>query len=119
MLRCHLIFKLFFLLFFTFPLLAEQFLEGTEDVPLMAGMVYSQEETFSIDNEDGRLYFSKTLTSENVEKIWRFYEETLPQMGWNEIEKGLFTRDGDTLRIGVYENLPKNGVFFELITKSK
>ena len=62
--QCRQLCKFIFVLFFcAFDAFADSFLEGTEDVPLMNGMQYSADETFSIDNEDGRLYFSKLFSA--------------------------------------------------------
>ena len=121
---CRLLYKIVFLLcFWALPSLADQFLMGTEDVPLMDGMTYSVDETFSFENEDGRLYFSKTFISLKPQKIWDFYEKTLPQLGWQKNAAGVFERESDILRIGVidedYHSEQKTTVIFELITKSK
>ena len=123
--RCRPEVSLFFLLFFIFatPVLADDFLAGTEDVPLMQGLTLLSDETFDFDTEDGRLYFSKANTSVDSEKIWDFYRKTLPQLGWVEEEKGSFSREGDVLRISIdnqsAENKKSNTVVFELVTKSK
>lgn len=122
--RCLRVYKFVFVLYFlATPCLAEQFLVGTEDVPLMDGMIYSKDETFSFDNEDGRLYFSKTFIHENPQKIEDFYTSTLPQLGWTKNKDDTFEREGDILRIAIadesYHIDKKTTVIFELITKSK
>ena len=122
--RCRRLYKFIFLLcFFITPCLAGQFLEGTEDVPLMDGMTYSVDETFSFDSEDGRLYFSKTFIHENPQKIKYFYDNTLSQLGWRKAQDNAFEREGDLLRIAIadesYHIDKKTTVIFELITKSK
>ena len=122
--RCHQIYKFIFLFcFFALPAFAGQFLVGTEDVPLMSGMSYCEDETFSFDNEDGRLYFSKTLISEDPKEIWAFYRASLFQLGWVERSTGLFERDDETLKISIEDlrenTIKKSAVIFELITKSK
>lgn len=123
--QCRLKVSLLFLLFFVFatPVLADDFLAGTEDVPLMQGLTLLSDEIFDFDTEDGRLYFSKANTSVDSEKIWDFYRKTLPQLGWVEEETGTFAREGDVLRISIdnqsTENKKSNIVIFELVTKSK
>ena len=122
--QCHLLYKIIFILCFcSLPSWAGQFLIGTEDVPLMKEMTYSQEETFSFDNEEGRLYFSKVFTPLKPSQIMEFYRQTLPQLGWREKNDASFEREGDVLNIGVidgeYHSLNQTSVIFELITKSK
>ena len=123
--QCRLKVSILFLLFFFFvaPVLADDFLAGTEDVPLMQGLTLLSDETFDFDTEDGRLYFSKANTSVDSAKVWDFYRKTLPQLGWVEKGSGTFVREGDVLRISIdkqsLENKKSNTVVFELVTKSK
>ncbi|MBE6449384.1 MAG: hypothetical protein E7013_01615 [Alphaproteobacteria bacterium] len=122
--QCRQLCKFIFVLFFcAFDAFADSFLEGTEDVPLMNGMQYSADETFSIDNEDGRLYFSKLFIDAKNSDILTFYRQTLPQLGWQETQDFTFEREDEILRIAVvdseYHSNKKTTVIFELITKSK
>jgi len=126
--QCHLKVKIFFLLIcFTFlalcPVFADDFLTGTEDVPLMQGLTLLPEETFDFDAEDGRLYFSKAVSSIDSGKVLDFYRSTLPQLGWQEKQSGIFTREGDELRISTTQEQSQNEkltiIVFELVTKSK
>ena len=123
--QCRLKVSILFLLFFFFatPVLADDFLAGTEDVPLMQGLTLLSDETFDFDTEDGRLYFSKANTSVDSAKVWDFYRKTLPQLGWVEKETGSFAREGDILRISIdnqtLDGKKSNTVVFELVTKSK
>ena len=124
MLRCQALIKIFFLFcfFLAKPIFASDFLTGTEDVPLMQGLALSEDETFDFENEDGRLYFSKAYTKDESEKVQKFYEETLPQLGWQRTDEG-YSREGDTLRISVtdgsFHAQKLTSVIFELIIKSK
>ena len=99
------------------------FLEGTEDVPLMPTLDVVEDETFSVDNEDGRLFFSKAMTTTAAADVLRFYKSTLPQLGWDETESGVFNREGDVLSISV-TSVGKNQtrlteVTFEIVIKVK
>ena len=55
---------LLFSLFFAHICVAADFLAGTEDVPLMPDFQISEDDTFSVDEQDGsgRLFFSKAYT---------------------------------------------------------
>ena len=124
MLHCRLLSKIIFILsFFPLPLWAGQFLVGTEDVPLMNGMEYCQDETFSFDSEDGRLYFSKTFVDADFQVVKDFYDDALFQLGWQKNQEEAFEREGDVLRIAVVDREHHSGrkttVIFELITKTK
>ena len=110
---------LFSLLLYAHPCLSQDFLVGTEDIPLMADFQVSKDDTFSIDEQDGsgRLFFSKATTKNTEAAVKDFYSQTLPQLGWKEMKTGYFERDDDVLKISTDVKLHKTEVFFELITK--
>lgn len=116
-------FLVFLLFIFATPVLADDFLAGTEDVPFMQELTLLPDETFDFDTENGRIYFSKATTLIDSAKVLDFYRKTLPQLGWVEKEAGNFVREDDMLRISTTEEHSKKGkttsVVFELVTKSK
>ena len=105
------------------PVFADDFLTGTEDVPLMQDLTVLPEEMFDFDTEDGRLYSTKAVGSIDSAKVLDFYRQTLPQLGWKEKQAGVFVREGDELRINTNEEQSQKEkltvVVFELVTKSK
>ena len=105
------------------PAIADEFLTGTEDVPLMHNLSLLADETFDFDTEDGRFYSSKATGLVDSQKVLTFYRQTLPQLGWTEKESGVFVREDDVLRINATQEQSENGkitvVVFELVTKSK
>lgn len=86
------------------PAVAVEFVEGLEDLPIMAGLEQIQNDNISFGNEQARFveaYFSgKNLKYKTVAA---FYKETLPQLGWAFIsQKGNalhFERDMEVLDI--------------------
>lgn len=80
------------------------FIDGMEDIPLPDGMHQITQDDISFGNEETRL-LEAYLTSQklNFKKISAFYEESLPQLGWNyQGNRGnnlLFYREGETLEI--------------------
>ena len=62
---------------------AASFVEGLEDVPLMQGLEPQVSDAISFGNEESRLvesvFIGKKVKFASVEK---FYQDTLPQMGW-------------------------------------
>ena len=97
------------------------FVEGLEDIPLPTGIVQIENGSLSFGNEEIRLfetYFS--AEKQKFENISKFYEETLPQMGWQKKHKNnqkiSFERDGETLEISKESEKP---LILRLIVKSK
>ena len=80
------------------------FIDGLEDVPVMEGLIQTQNDNISFGNEESRLV-ETVLIGENTsfELVKKFYKKTLPQMGW--IYQGardstvIFEREGEVMEI--------------------
>ena len=111
-----------FITIYTYSFSAKaSFVEGLEDIPLPTGVVQIENGSLSFGNEEIRLfetYFS--AEKQKFENISKFYEETLPQMGWQKKHKNnqkiSFERDGETLEISKESEKP---LILRLIVKSK
>ena len=101
--------KLFSYIFFLLilnPIVANSasFIEGLEDVPLMQGLEQQHSDAISFGNEESRLIES-TLIGKKVKfaSVEKFYQDTLPQMGWKiqgrKKNTLTFYRDRETLEI--------------------
>lgn len=80
------------------------FIEGMEDIPLPEGVHQITQDDFSFGNEETRLLEAYLTTRKmSFKKIAAFYEESLPQLGWNyQGNRGnslLFYREGETLEV--------------------
>ncbi len=113
---------LFFIMSFFVSYSAKaSFVEGLEDIPLPENVTQIENGSLSFGNEEIRL-FEAYLSAEkqNFGNIVKFYNETLPQMGWqkkNKNKKGiLFERDGETLEITKESDKP---LILRLVVKSK
>ena len=82
---------------------SEDFVHGSEDIPLLLEMERVLESSLGFDTESGSIIRSDYIISAGLEHAREFYIEILPQMGWsleNEIiEKIIFQRDNETLEI--------------------
>ena len=95
------------------------FLEGLEDMPLPEGVTQIENGSLSFGNEEIRLFETYlSADKQNFDNIIKFYEETLPQMGWQKKDKNksLYERDGETLEITKETEKP---LILRLIVKSK
>ncbi|MFP6747720.1 MAG: hypothetical protein VCD66_09020 [Alphaproteobacteria bacterium] len=80
---------------------SDGFVAGVTDVPLMPGLREIPEATLVYDKPDGRLVRTAARGQGRPAELWKFYEETLPQLGWRRLGRGHFVRDGESLRISV------------------
>ena len=116
------LFTLFFVItFLNVAIAGAEFVEGLEDVPTPQGVTQIENGTLSFGNDEIRLfeaYFSANETK--FSDIKKFYEETLPQMGWVKQKKKeqtiLFERDGETLEVSEESKKP---LILRLVVKSK
>ena len=75
------------------------FLAGAADLPLMPGLRELPEMAMVFDKPDGRLVRAMAVGETEQTALWRFYDETLPQLGWRRLGPGNFIRDGERLHI--------------------
>ena len=104
-----------FLFFASFSAMAGKtaFVAGFEDLPLMPGMVQTNEDSVSFDAPSGR-FVEVLLETEKADRraVETFYEKALPPLGWEKKQTGsktfsfmregemlVFTVDGNTVRI--------------------
>lgn len=93
---------------------AEGFVAGTDDLPLMDGLAEVAGTGTVFDNASGRIveaYASGAVTAADVA---RFYDDTLPQLGWRAEGGGAFTREGEHLTITTTEDANGLTVRFSL-----
>jgi len=87
------------LLFLVLPAqAADGFVDGIDDLPLMAGLVSSGEPTV-FDAPQGRVVEALAEGSATRAAVLEFYSGTLPQLGWRADGLGRFAREGERLLI--------------------
>ena len=94
---------------------APVFFEALYDVPVMPGLEEVKDQAVLFDKPDGRIASvvaaSKTL---NAADIARFYDESLPQLGWKKISQNQYVRGKDRLVMDLTKTPPLTVVHFTL-----
>ncbi|MBT3358263.1 MAG: hypothetical protein HN403_01390 [Rhodospirillales bacterium] len=88
------------------------FLGGFEDLPLMPGLVEDEAAGMEFDAPGGRIVEAIATgrvsggVSGGVSRaaVLTFYASTLPQLGWRDESHGLFSREGEILKLEISEN---------------
>lgn len=103
---------------------SQEFVQGSEDIPLPEGMEKVFDDGLGFDSENGSLMSSSYKTKNNPKTIKEFYFKTLPQMGWNlsksknpknsADQKIKFIRDNERLEIEFVKEKEENLVKFFL-----
>lgn len=87
------------LLFAPLAAQAEDFVPGTEDVPLMPGLAAVENSSLVFDKPEGRIVESAAHGAVTRVDVTRFYAETLPQLGWRPAGSRSWRREGERLRL--------------------
>ncbi|WP_374442646.1 hypothetical protein [Stella sp.] len=77
----------------------ESFVDGLDDVPLMAGLESLPDRSLVFDKPNGRIVESYAAGAVRRAEVVRFYEGTLPQLGWSG-RGPTWRREGEVLRLG-------------------
>ena len=94
---------------------APVFFEALYDVPVMPGLEEVKDQAMLFDKPDGRIASvvaaSKSL---NAGEISRFYDESLPQLGWKKTAQNQYVRGKDRLVMDLSKSPPLTVVHFTL-----
>lgn len=77
----------------------DRFLAGLDDLPLMPGLTETAGGRTTFETPSGRIVERNAAGNLAPSAVQRFYADTLPQLGWQPVGDGSFTRAGEKLRI--------------------
>jgi hypothetical protein len=78
---------------------AEEFVAGTEDVPLMPGLTFVVGSDLVFDKPEGRIVEAQAQGALSRAKVQVFYAASLPQLGWKKIGADQWQRDAERLKL--------------------
>ncbi len=78
---------------------ADVFLSRLEDLPLAPGLSEDAAAGLSFDSAGGRIVEAYARGDLTRDQVLRFYEETLPQLGWTAESERQYRRGGERLRL--------------------
>jgi hypothetical protein len=93
-------------LFCAAPALAQEYLSGHEDLPLLAGLHQDPDSVTVFDAPQGRIVETFAQTREPAKAVLAAYAETLPQMGWTRQSPARYVRGAETLVFEVVDAGP-------------
>jgi|SRR5579862_787075 len=76
---------------------ADEFVTGTEDVPLMPGLRPIAGSALVFDKPEGRIVEAQAQGALSRAKVQSFYTESLPPLGWRKISDDHWQRDAESL----------------------
>lgn len=78
---------------------AGDFLAGFDDLPVMPGLSAVEGAGIVFDTPAGRIIEGYAAGAVTEDSVRRFYDKTLPQLGWKPVAKNEFRREGEHLTI--------------------
>lgn len=96
-----------------------RFVAEIADLPLISGLYLIDEETVIFEKPAGRFVHAVAKGDRTEKDFWRFYEDTLPQLGWRPVIRGIFLRDGESLNIKVHKDKSQIIAHFTIAPASK
>ncbi len=78
---------------------AGEFLAGFDDLPVMPGLSAVDGAGIVFDTPSGRIIEGYAAGPVTQSSVSHFYDKTLPQLGWKQVAKNEFRREGEHLKI--------------------
>lgn len=78
---------------------AEEFVPGTEDLPLMPGLAAIDGSSLVFDKPEGRIVEAQAQGQVARKAVRQFYAATLPQLGWSAAGNNIWRRDAERLKL--------------------
>jgi hypothetical protein len=82
---------------------ADDFVAGTEDLPLMPGLAPVQGSSLVFDKPQGRIVEAQAAGKVTRDAVHAFYASTLPQLGWKTEGADAWRREGEVLRLDFHD----------------
>jgi hypothetical protein len=96
------------------PAAAEQFVAGTEDLPLMPGLKPVPNSGIVFDKPEGRIVEARASGATTRAKVEEFYAVSLPALGWTSVSRDQWQRDSERLKLDFADSSGKLAVGFTL-----
>lgn len=93
---------------------ADVFLSRLEDLPLAPGLSEDSAAGLSFDSASGRIVEAYARGDLTEDQVLRFYQETLPQLGWTADNERQYRRGGERLRLELMRSGQKLTVHYSL-----
>ncbi|WP_259781533.1 hypothetical protein [Aestuariispira ectoiniformans] len=79
--------------------LAQDFVPGSEDLPLMDALSIQDKDAVVFDDPEGRIVEAFATGTVSEDEVLAFYRNTLPELGWQQLSATSFSREDETLTL--------------------
>jgi hypothetical protein len=93
---------------------SDRYVAGIPDLPLMPGLQALPDSGLVFDKPSGRIVEAFAEGGMTLQSVVAFYDETLPQLGWQREASGAYLRDGERLKLDLSQDARGVTVHFRL-----
>jgi len=90
------------------------YVAGIPDLPLMPGLTALPDGALVFDKPGGRIVEAFARGSMAPQSVIAFYDQTLPQLGWQSEGRGTYEREGERLELDLGHDARGTTVHFRL-----
>ncbi len=95
----------------------ENFIAGTQDIPLMDKLSIDISDDMNFDTPAGQLMvFEAKNTHYTGSDVLSYYRNTLPKMGWTKTGNNSYIREKDSITISIIREQKPSVVRFEIVS---
>src|SRR5690348_4727415 len=78
----------------------QQFTSVIDDLPLMPGLKTNEDkDVLFVEPQAGRIAETEASGDVKVDDVYKFYNRSLPHLGWKAVDGRTYEREGERLRI--------------------
>ena len=75
------------------------FTKAIEDLPIMPNLELVENDDVLFIKKTGRIAQTTLKGPVDIDSVYVFYEQTLPQLGWKQVNPKLYARESELLRV--------------------
>jgi hypothetical protein len=94
---------------------ADNYVAGIPDLPLKPGLEALPDSGVVFDKPGGRIVEAFAQGDVSPQSVTAFYDETLPQLGWQREAPGVYLREGERLQLAFSQDAGRITVHFRLL----
>lgn len=83
------------------PVSYPQYVIGAEDIPVPQGFSEKSDDTTAYDTVSGRIIDALYEGQAAVSEVRKFYDKTLPELGWKKMSYSLYEREEESLSLDI------------------
>ncbi|MEE2661517.1 MAG: hypothetical protein VYB39_00685 [Pseudomonadota bacterium] len=102
-------------LILSLPASSQNFFSQIEDLPIAPGMEEVDPGSLFFQSSSGRIVVAVASGEEKISVIRRFYTKSLPPLGWNFIQKGIYRRNSETLKLRFHQASGKVSIYLHIV----